>query len=155
MSKLPIQENKKLVLKNVIKKELRSIKFEEFDNELQKFSTKIELLKVQVFGPLVIKACGMNVSEEGIMTCDYDLFTQAHDYKQYKNEFVIEDRHVVEHCVYLHYEGNPEDVAYAHSKLDLHFYEHDLHSDGVMYSICLQESEDYLAMDFFKPVVSV
>ncbi|MEG0661555.1 MAG: AraC family transcriptional regulator [Anaerorhabdus sp.] len=156
MSKLEVLENKKLVLKNVIKQEVRNISMEEIDTYLNKFLTKVELLKVQIFGPLVIKSIGVSVSEDGSsITTDYDLFLQAHDYKQYKNEFVIEDRHVCEHCAYLHFEGNPQDINYAHSKLDLYFYENDLSNNGTIYSVCIQDSEDYTIIDIFKPVLQI
>jgi len=153
MAKLEVLENKKLVLKNVIKKEVRSIEMEAIDNEIQKFGNKLALLKVQTFGPLVIKFCGINITEDGNMTADYDLMIQAHDYKQYKNEFVIEDKHECRHCAYIRFEGRPDEINYAHSKLDLHFYENDLESSGVVYTICIQETDDYVVMDLFKPVV--
>lgn len=153
MSKLEVLENKKLVLKNVIKKELRTIEMEDMNIHLQKFLNRVELLKIQTFGPLVIKSLGANISEDGHITTDYDFLLQAHDYKQYKHEFILEDRHVCSHCAYVHFEGKPEDINYAHTKLDLYFYENDLLSDGQIYSVCIQDSNEYVVMDLFKPVV--
>lgn len=156
MSKLEVLDNKKLVLKNVIKKELRNISMEDMDSHLKKFLTKIDLLKIQSFGPLVIKSCGINISEDGsTITADYDFLLQAHDFKQYKNEFKIEEKHVCEHCAFLHFEGTPQDVNYAHSKMDLHFYENDLSNNGIIYSVCIQDSEDYTILDLFKPVLQI
>ena len=65
MAKLEVLENKKLVLKNVLKKELRGISFEDIDQQINKFANRLDILKVQTFGPLVIKFCGTNISEEG------------------------------------------------------------------------------------------
>lgn len=58
MAKLEVLENKKLVLKNVLKKELRGISFEDIDQQINKFANRLDILKVQTFGPLVIKFCG-------------------------------------------------------------------------------------------------
>lgn len=155
MAKLEVFENKKLVLKNVLKKELRNIKMEDLDNEIENFTKKIDLLKAQVFGPLIIKSCGTNIGEDGSITTDYDLFVQAHDYKQYKNEFIVEDSHVCQHCAYVHFEGNPMELSYAHSKLDLHFYENDLESKGEVYTVCIEDSDEYSVVDLFMPVLTV
>ena len=57
MAKLEVLENKKLVLKNVLKKELRGISFEDIDQQINKFANRLDILKVQTFGPLVIKFC--------------------------------------------------------------------------------------------------
>lgn len=153
MAKLEVLENKKLVLKNVLKKEIRNINMEEIDNEIQSFTNTLQLLKVQVFGPLVIKSCGTTIGEDGSITMDYDLFMQAHDYKQYKHEFVLEEQHVCSHCAYIHFEGDPMELNYAHTKLDLHFYENDLHSNGEIYTVCIQDGEEYSVIDLFRPVL--
>lgn len=152
MPRLEVLENKKLVLKNVLHKELKGISMDTIDKEIYEFGKMLDLLKVQTFGPLIIKTAGTNITEDGNITVDYDLFIQAHDYKQYKNSFLVEDRHVCEHCAYVHYEGSPEDLNYAHMKLDLFFYEHDLKNQGILYSVCIQEGEEYIVMDLFRPV---
>lgn len=152
MPKLEVMENKKLVLKNVLKKELKSIHIEDINKEIQNFMTRVELLKAKVFGPLIIHSIGTNISEAGELTMDYELLVQVHDYMQYKNEFVVEERFVCPHCLYLHFEGNPEELTYAHSKLDLHIYENELFSNGELYTICLNESESYMSMDLFRPI---
>lgn len=152
MPKLEVVENKKLVLKNVLKKELIAVDIENIDKEINNFMVRLELLKVQVFGPLIIHSIGTNISETGEITMDYELLMQAHDYMQYKNEFVCEERFVCPHCLYLHYEGIPEDLTYAHSKLDLYVFEEELSTTGELYSICLSENENYLSMDLFRPV---
>lgn len=153
MPKLEVKEHKKLVLKNVLKKELRNINMEQVDQEILKFTQRIDLLKVQAFGPLVIHNIGTNISEDGTLTMDYDLLVQAYDYLQYKHEFVTIERFSCDHCLYLHFEGSPEEVTYANTKLDLYCYENDLSSSGELYTVCIQENEHYVVMDFFQPVV--
>lgn len=153
MPKLEVKEHKKLILVKVLKKELRGVSLDSIDQEITKFSQKLDLLKVQVFGPLVIHNIGTNIHEDGTMTMDYDLIIQAHDYMQYKNEFIIEDRLVCEHCLYIHFDGRPEDLSYAHMKIDLYEYENDLVTKGEMYTVCISEGENHVVMDLFKPVV--
>lgn len=155
MPKLEVKENKKLVLKNVLKKEFRGAPLDSIDQEVVKFIQKVDLLKVQIFGPFIIHNIGTNIHDDGTMTMDFDLMIQANDYKQYKHEFMTEERHVCEHCIYVHYEGSPENVSYAHAKLDLHIYENDLLSNGEMYTVCIRDQEDYTVMDFFRPVMLV
>lgn len=155
MPKLEVLENKKLVLNNVLKKELRSINMGDLDKELMNFTKKLELLKVQTFGPLIIKNYGASILDDGSVVTDYDLIVQAHDYKQYKNEFMIEDKHECHHCIYVHFEGKPEYLAYAHSKLDLYFYENDILDSGTGYTVCLQENDEYVEVDVFRQVLKI
>ena len=155
MAKLEVLENKKLVLKNVLKKELRGISFEDIDQQINKFANRLDILKVQTFGPLVIKFCGTNISEEGDITTDYDLLIQAHDYRQYKNQFDIVEKVDCPHCVYIHYEGNPLEINFVNSKLDLYFYENDLESTGESYTVFIHDSEEYVITDFFRPVMQL
>ena len=152
MPKLEVLENKKLVLKNVLQKELKNIQFDLLDEELNKFVLLLDKLNVQTFGPLVMKNSGVNISEDGEMTMDYDLFIQAHNYKEFKSAFEPIDRLEVPNCVYVRFEDLPEDLQYAHSKLDLHFYENELESTGEIYSVIIEESEHHTVVDIFKPV---
>lgn len=153
MAKLEIKENKKLVLKNVIAYEIRDILMEDLDAEINKFLNKIKLLKIQTFGPLVTKNYGVQIHEDGTMTVSYDVMIQAHDYKRYKNSYKVYDRLVAEYCAYVRFEDHPQYLNYAYSKLELYFYENDLETDGVIYNVLVSESEDFMVMDIFKPVV--
>lgn len=152
MKILEIKTKKKLVLKNVLKRELKNIHTENLDVEVEKFALLLEKLNVQTFGPFVMKTGGIHISEEGLITMDYDLLTQAHDYKQYKNAFDVSEKFEVPNCVYVKFEGNPEELHYAHSKLDLHFYENELESTGEVYSVIIEETQHYTVVDIFKPV---
>lgn len=153
MPKLEVKEHKKLVLVKTLKRELRNAPVDSVDQEIMKFTQRVNILKAQVFGPLVIHNIGTNINEDGTMTLDYDLIVQAHDYNQYKNEFIIGERYECKHCLFLHYEGRPKDLSYAHMKLELYEYENDLIASGEIYSVCISESESHLIMDLFKPVV--
>ena len=153
MPKLEILENKKLVLKNVLIKELRNIKIDDLEKELKDFEKSLDLLKVQIFGPLIIKTGGAYIGEDGVMTVDYEFFAQAHDFRQYKNTFLIKERFECPYCAYIRFEGSPSDIHYAHSKLELHFYERELESNGEVYSVILEDSEHRMVIDIFKPVV--
>lgn len=152
MPKLEVLENKKLVLKNVLCKELKNIEFEILDAQINKFGLLLDKLSVQTFGPLVMKNSGVNISEDGKMTMDYNLFIQAHDYEQYKNSFDIIERLEVPYCIYIRFEGSPENLQYAHSKLDLYFYENELESTGEIYSVMIEETEHHTVVDLFRPV---
>lgn len=152
MSKLNVQENKKLKLKNVMVQELTGIAMEELDKEINTFINKVQTLNVQTFGPLITCNKGLKIGEDGSMTVDYEVMIQAHDYLQYKNSFKVLDEVVVEHCVYLRFEDQPEYINFAYSKMDLYFYENDIDELGPVYTIMLHESENLIKMDLFKPV---
>jgi len=102
-----------------------------------------------------MKAGGVSVSEEGLMRMDYELLTQAHDYKQYKGSFDVVERLEVPNCVYVRFEGAPEDIHYAHSKLDLYFYENEISSTGESYSVMVEDSEHHCVVDIFRTVGSL
>jgi len=152
MSKLEVKENKKLVLKNVLRKELNNIKIDDLDNEISKFGNKLQLLHVQLFGPLIIRNRGTKIHDDGSVTMDYDLIAQAHDYLQYKDQFIIEDKHSVDNCIYVRFEGAMDEINYAYTKLDLHIYENDLISNGEIYLINVQEHPEHSIIDIFRPV---
>lgn len=54
MAKLEVKDNKKLVLKSVICKKLHDTKVEDVDQEINKFHQHLQLLKAQIFGPLIL-----------------------------------------------------------------------------------------------------
>lgn len=155
MPKIEVLENKKLVLRNVLKKELKYIGVEALNENLNLFGALLNKLSVQTFGPLVIKNCGANITNEGAIVMDYDLLVQAHNYNEYSSTFEPIDQLEVPNCIYARFAGNPEDVGFAHSKLDLHFYEHDLQQTGEVYSVMVEDSEYHSIIDIFKPVMSL
>lgn len=152
MSKLEVKENKKLTLKNVLKRELKNIKMEDLDIEINKFANTLQLLHIQIFGPLIIKNCGTKFHEDGSITMDYDLMVQAHDYQQYKEQFIVENKHSVGNCIYVRFDGPIEEINYAYTKLDLYIYENDLISNGEIYIVNIEENLDYSIIDIFRPV---
>ena len=152
MPRLVVKQNKKLILKKVINKTLDLIPFENLDIEINKFYNNIQILKAQTFGPLIIRNKGVKISENGDITSDYDLYIQAHDYKQYKNQFNVLDEVVVEYCLYIRYEGKPEYLQLAFNKLEIYEYEEDIITRGDIYMVSIEESEDHIVMYIFKPV---
>lgn len=152
MDKLLIKENKKLVLKNVLIYEIKGIKVEQIDKQIQLFVEKIKTLKVKTFGPLISKNYGISLQSDGEMITDYDIMVQASDYLQYKGIFKTASELSISNCVYLHFEDNPQYINFAYSKLDVYFYEKDLISSGVIYNVLIKDSPELMIMDIFKPV---
>lgn len=150
--KIEIKNNKKLKLINVINKELINIDIEKFDYNLTKFLNELKLWKVQVYGPLIIRNKGTKISEDSKVSSDYDLYIQAHNYKQYNNQFNVQDEVVVEHCIYTRFEGKPEYLQLAFNKLEIYEYEEDIITRGDIYMITLEDTPDKIVMDIFKPV---
>lgn len=147
-----VKENKKLVLNNVLIKKHESIALDAIDEKLNSFTNQIKLFNVQTFGPLVTRSEGTTIHEDGTLTTDYELIVQAHDYKQYQKQFHIKDRVEFPHCIYLKFKGKVDDMHYAHSKLDLYFYENDLTANGDVVTVLINEYEDQVEVDLFRPV---
>lgn len=152
MSKMEVKENKKLILKQVLIKELKNMQLDQVDMEINKFVNQIKLLKIQVFGPLIVSNTGVNVHDDGAMTMNYELIVQAHNYSQYKNTFNAKEKLKYENCVYLRYEGKPEDIHYANSKLEIYFFENNLIPDSSTINVYVSDSADNIVVDIFKPV---
>ncbi|TFF66133.1 AraC family transcriptional regulator [Helcococcus ovis] len=152
MPKLEVKENKKLKLQKVICKELNNIEIEKFDIEINNFLNSIKALKAQVFGPVVIRNKGTDISENGIITSSYEIYIQVHDYLQYKNQFIVKDEISVEYCIYIRYEGKPEYLQLAFNKLEIYEYEEEIITKGDIYMVSLEENEKCIKMDIFKPV---
>lgn len=152
MPRLEVLENKKLVLKNTLCKELKNLQIEKLDEEISKFGLLLERLSVQTFGPLIMRNAGISFADDGEMTMDHTLIIQARDYKQYKNNFSVFEQVEVPNSVYVRFEGASEDLHFAHSKLDLYFYENELEPTGETYSVIIDETENNTIVDIFKPV---
>ncbi len=152
MSKLEVKENKRLTLKNVIINELHNIKLENLDSEIQKFVNYLQVLKIQTFGPLITKLIGTNIHNDGLITCDYDVMVQAHDYHLYKDKFKVTKEYNCDYCIYTRFEGKIENLNYAYTKLDLHIYENDLMTKGEVYSVFLSNTPNHMVVDLFRPV---
>ncbi|MEC1522111.1 AraC family transcriptional regulator [Neobacillus niacini] len=153
MSKLAVKENKRLVLKNVIIKELRNIQMDHLDKEIEKFLNYLRVLNVQTFGPLITKSFGTNIHEDGSITFDYDVMVQAHDYHLHKERFRVNQLHTCDNCIYVRYEGKADQLNFAHTKLDLHIFENDLETDGSIYNIYISNDPDNTIIDIFRPVM--
>lgn len=153
MSKLVIHENKRLSLKKVIIHELRNIELENLEIEIEKFINYIQILKIQSYGPLITKLIGTNIHDDETLTFDYDLMVQAHDYHLLKGKFKIKEEYSCNDCIYTRFEGKSEYLSYAHSKIDLHLYENELETNGVVYTIFLSDTPDKMVVDIFKPVI--
>ena len=152
MPKLPVVENKKLVLTNVICYELRNISYDLLDTKINQFIHKLKVLNVNSFGPLITKAFGTNINPTGELMINYDIMVQVHNYVNYKDMFKTYDRLVVENCVYVRFDDHPQYMNFAHNKLDLYFYEQDLISSDITYTVIVEENNNNLVMDLFKPV---
>lgn len=152
MPKIEIYNNKKLILKNVLERKLENLEINLLNLEINKFLNLLNTLSVQSFGPLILRNEGVLFSEIGTVSANYNLYIQAHDYKQYKNQFNVLDEVVVENCLYTRFEGKPEYLQLAFNKLEIYEYEEDIITRGDIYMVSLEDSEDHIVMDIFKPV---
>lgn len=155
MNKLEVKVNKKLVLKQVLIKQHRNIELDVIDEKLYAFTNQLQLFNVQTFGPLVTRNAGTTIHDDGKLTTDYNLIVQAHDYKQYQKNFQIKERIEFPNCIYLKFKGKPEDLHFAHSKLDLYFYEQGLSSNGDVITVLINEYPEQIEVDLFRPVATL
>lgn len=155
MIKMEVKENKKLVLKQVVMKQYKNIPLDAVDVELNTFTNQLQLFNVQAFGPLVSINGGTTIHDDGTLTMDYELIVQAHDYRQYNKNFQIKERIEFPNCIYLKFKGKPEDLTYAHSKLDLYFYEQGIIPSGDAITVLVDDNSDQIEVDLFRPVASL
>ena len=153
MKKLEVKKDKRLVLKNVIIKELRNINIENLEVEIQKFTNYLLVHHIASFGPLITKMLGSNIHDDGNMTFDYDIMIQVNDMHLYKKQFKTMYEYTCDYCIYIHFVGKMEDLQYAHSKLDIYIYENELETNGVVYSIFISDSTESVVIDIFRPIV--
>lgn len=149
---LEVQENKKLVLKNVVIKQLRDIEAQSLDFEVQKFINQLKVAQAQMFGPIILRMLGTKFQEDGSLSFDYDVIVQAHDFENYKEQFHTEIEHCCNQCIYVRFEGELSDVNYAQMKLDVYLYENELESTGETYTVYVDEDRENAIIDIFRPV---
>ncbi|HGA1284932.1 TPA: hypothetical protein ACIRHU_001504 [Streptococcus suis] len=46
-------------------------------------------------------------------------------------------------------------MQYAYSKLDLHFYENDLETNGIIYTVYVNTNNETMTVDIFRPIISL
>ncbi|NQI71918.1 AraC family transcriptional regulator [Streptococcus suis] len=155
MVKLEVKDNKKLVLKQVICKKLPNAKVEDVDHEINKFHQHLQLVKAQIFGPLIVKSCGTIINDDGSVSTDFELYVQAQNAQQYSNLYDIQDVVSIPNCLYVRFDDSPEYLQYAYSKLELYIYEQDIQTDGTVYTVYVNSSPDKMIVDIFRPVVSL
>ncbi|MDR1794249.1 MAG: AraC family transcriptional regulator [Erysipelotrichaceae bacterium] len=152
MPRIETQENKTLVLKNCIIKELRDIHVDRLEMEINQFLNHLNSLHAQLFGPLITRNYGTHFFDDGSVTESYDVIVQAHDYLNFSRFYKVQEELRAEHCLFAHFDDNPGNMQYAYAKLDLIFYENDLISDGSQYSIFIQREDNRFVLDVFRPV---
>lgn len=155
MTKLDVKDNKKLVLKQVICKKLQNAKVEDIDQEIDKFHQHLQLLKAQIFGPLIVKSCGTAIHDDGTITTDFEFYVQANNAQQYSNMYDIYETIAIPHCLYVRFEDSPDYLQYAYSKLEIHLYEKDIQTDGTIYTVYVDSSPEKMIVDIFRPIVSL
>jgi hypothetical protein len=96
---------------------------------------------------------GTKIHEDRSITFDYDVIVQAHNNHLYKDQFKVAREHTCDYCVYIRFEGKQEHLQYAHSKLDLYFYENELETNGIVYTIHISNNPEHMVVDIFKPVL--
>ncbi|MDF9825857.1 hypothetical protein M2475_002243 [Breznakia sp. PF5-3] len=155
MSKLNVLENKSLLLKQVVKCEIHNISIYEFDRKLQLFIQRLQTMNADLFGPLVTHMKGTTFNEKGEVKADYEIFVQANNYLDFKDEFIVMDMFRFDHCICLRFEDHPKYFDLAHQKLQVYLYEHDLDSSGSVITVLMEESEAMIKADIFIPIVGV
>jgi hypothetical protein len=153
MPKLEVKENKKLILRNVLQKHVEKIELSEIDSEISKFINFIEIAKIETVGPLVTFTKGIQISDEGLITMDYVIMVQTqrkngeHGSYKFVNEFILDN------CIYVRYEGRPEEMQFAQNKLELYEWEHELTATGEQATVFVNETELSSTVDIFRKIV--
>jgi formylmethanofuran dehydrogenase subunit A len=155
MTSLTVLDKKILKLKNVVIKEIRNIDVERIDFEIDRFINQLRTIKAKTYGPLITKLVKVEQSEDGKLLYDYDLYYQVHNYEQYKTLFETREELKVPNCLFLNYQGDPGNVSFAYSKLELYIFENDLKFNGEVYSVlkAKDKSSNDINIDIFKPVI--
>ena len=151
MEKIKIQTHKKLRLVNVLAKELRGLPLEKLDEEIQKFTNFLDVTKIQTKGPLITKTIGTQISETGEISLDYDIYIQTVRELNFQG-YAFYPELVAENCLFAHFEGTQEEFNFVDAKLSLYIWENDLIARGEQYMIHLEQNENWMMTDVFKPV---
>ncbi len=153
MIKLDVKGYQPLVLKNVLMKKHQAIAVDKTHEKFRAFLNQTDRNRIQTFGPLVTINGGMRIHDDGTLLTDYALLVQAHDYKEYQEQYIIKDRMAFPKCISMKFKGPAELIHYAHAKLDLYVHDHDLQTTGEVITVLINDRRDYIEADIFKPVV--
>lgn len=153
MIKLSVKEEQQLVLKNVLMKKHQAIAVDKTDEKFRAFVKQTDRKRIQKFGPLVTINNDLKIHDDGTLLTDYALLTQAHDYQEHQEQYIIKDRMEFPKCVSLKYKGPAELIHYAHAKLDLYTHNNHLQTTGEVITVLINEMSDYIEADILKPVV--
>ena len=152
MSKIEIQEGKRLKLVNVVVNSLDQIQPAELDYEINKMLTNINALDIKIKGPLITYFKGTRVSDSGEIFLDYDILLQTEELTEI-NGYQIKQNYKTEQCLYTHFSGEAEAFHFAQEKLGIYAWENDVITTGEEYIIYIENDGLYLTADIFRPLV--
>ncbi|SKA07760.1 hypothetical protein SAMN02745116_02339 [Pilibacter termitis] len=136
---------------NAFTKELRGLSFEHLDEEIQKFINFLEVSNIQTKGPLVTRMIGTTIHEDGEITLDYNIYVQT--VRELRLDgFAFYPEVVAENCLYTHFEGTQEEFGFVENKMSLYIWENDLIELGDVFTVHLEQRENWLVADVFKPL---
>lgn len=153
MPKLIVKENKRVVLNNVIRKDLFQIKTSDLQKTIDDFNNDLMANKAQLFGPNILQYKESTITSDGMILLNLTIYQQAHNYMEFSNKYTIDEKFISPKCIYLRYDGifNYRDII--EKKIDVYCYENDLISKPNIFVIILEQSEERVIADYFKEVI--
>lgn len=159
--KIEVHDNKTLVLRNVISKEITNMVFQEkneSDNDLIENAIVVSQIENQIrskgampIGPL-IQCMAPKGNDTDISLC---LMMQAD--KVIKNAdpgFESYEELVIRNCMYVRFEGSIDNLQLAYNKLQLVAYEKNVKLKGNIYTVYVKASDDgEMIVDVFMETI--
>ena len=148
MPQIILKENRMLSLDNVFMFTKQAVRIDELDAVVLEFQELLQNMKITTYGDIVLKTCGTKMTDTGTVITDCELMAQCVD----PHTPDVLQKMNVSPCLYVRYQGHPEYIHYVYQKLELFTFEHEIITNGVIYTIVSKQKNDEVICELYQEV---
>lgn len=150
--KIAVRENKTLKLTNVLCRKINIQEENSMESALHMFDSYIKANSLTSYGPLIVHS-KIKTSLSGEIDIEIKLMFQIKE-DTFKPNSGYELISIIRksNCLFARFSGNPEDLQYANTKLNLIAYENDITLSQESFTIYLEQDALKVLADIFIPV---
>ena len=149
MSKIIVKDNKVLILKNVICKDIDSENIENFHKSVVQIESYVRTKDTEVFGPLIQYTELVKKSDNSFKVYSKILWQIKSHIEKFEEPYKGLSSIRIPNCMYCRYVGPEEKLKFAYDKIMLTAFEEDIPLKGDSYTVFVDKQDDNIIADVF------
>lgn len=151
MPKLALSMNETLMIEEAVRTYVPQLQPHCLEEEISRFVKRLDVLKVEVDGPLIVKSYGTRIKHDTLVV-DYELIAPSKKAQQYQHSFFTTHHQNIRSCIRVAYKGDENYVHLAGQKLDIHLFENDIEDSGILFMVLHEDEPGQMHVDYYKPI---